>query len=391
MSNATYQGYDFVKFDRIASTTLAKHIKELEMAHMRQYPFPAQLQAGGKVLTNQGGRGFDWPVQFTIHDGRTSTGANVRDWKSKNLFTKAWLEYRGYEALDTISKAEVLANKDSESALVNLMDGFLDRIKQSLEIWLSRQYFNDGNTNTEWWHGLETLFANNGTINYSTGAQQAKTAADIVAYPAATYAGLSTELSAKGGSQIDGVWPQGMAEPARDYWSPVILFGDSSNLAVTNSELSTTHTWQAQCLEIIGFAVTHSMRFGGLDQRLSTILMDRTMFNELKNRVRGKEQVWRGMGQEDTSLLKLGFADTMVVDGCEITMDAGLPNNTAYGFNWRNCELRCQTAEMFDTESGVWYDPDVSAHKAVVSTLSNLRFTGVRNFVKIVKNVSQLT
>lgn len=81
----------------------------------------------------------------------------------------------------------------------------------------------------------------------------------------------------------------------------------------------------------------------------------------------------------------------MVVDGCEITMDAGLPNNTAYGFNWCNCELRCQTAEMFDIEQGVWYDPDVFIHKAVVSTLSNLRFTGVRNFVKIVKNVSQLT
>src|SRR3972149_2765704 len=159
MSNETYQGYDFVKFDRLATTTLAKHIRELEEAHMRQYAFPAQLQAGGRVLKTQGGRGFDWPVQFTIHDMRTSTGANAREWKSKNLFTRAWLPYRGYEATDTISKAEVLANSDSETAIVNLMGGFLDRIKQSLEIRLARQYFNDGAANTDWWHGLGTPFA----------------------------------------------------------------------------------------------------------------------------------------------------------------------------------------------------------------------------------------
>ncbi len=390
MSNS-FQGYDLVKFDRLATTTLADHIRVLEQEHLRNYAFPAQLQASGRVLKGLGGRGFDWVIQYKRHDLRASTGANVREWKPQNLYIKAQLPYRGYEATDSISRGEVLANRDSQAQIVNLMDGFLDRLTQSMEQNLARQYFNDGDTNTDYWHGFETFFGNNGTITSTTGAQRSKNAADIVAYPYATYAGLSTELSAQGGAQIDGIWPAGDSEPHRDFWTPLILFGDSTNAAVNNPSSPTTYTWQSQCLQILGYAITHSARLGGLDAQPTTVLMDRTMYNELKNQLRGKETIFVTRGNEDYSLVKLGFTNTLVVDGVECTADNSLPANTSYGFSYRNCELRCQTDDLFDTEGGVMYDRDVSAHKAVVSTISNLKFRSPRHFFKIVKNVSQLT
>lgn len=382
----TLPGYDYVTFDRLTNSTIADHLPGVEEAHLRNYPFPAQLAAGGRVIYNCAGRGFDWRVQFRRHTARSATGANIRTFQPVNLLKNAYLPWRGYEVTDSISKIEVLENRN-EQALVSLMDGFMDRLKNSLDQALARLYFQDGNTVTDGWHGLETLFGNNGTIDVTNaGATRTKNAADIAGYPSTTYAGLLTELGYYSGTQYDGIWPEGDCDPQRDFWSPLILFGDSTNAAYTQ----TTHDWANQCEELIGFAVTHTSRLGGIDSQPTTCLLDRSLFNGLKNKMRSKQTIFVSRAEKDVSLVALGFTNTIVVDGVECTYDSSLPVNTGYMYSYRNIELRCLEGQLLMPEP-MLYDMDTSSHKAVVATMSNLKFKSPRNFIKIVKNVSQLT
>lgn len=384
-----YIGYDYVLFDRLASTTIAEHMTEVEEAHLKNYAFPAQLAAGGRVVYNCSGRGFDWPVQYRRHAAKSTTGANVRTFQPVNLHKTAYLPWRGYEVTDSISRIEVLENR-GQQAIVNLLDGFMDRLKKSLDQELARQYFVNGTTYTTSWHGLETIFGNNGTVDVTqtapSTARRSKNAADIAGYPSATYAGLSTELANYSGNQYDGIWPEGDADPQLDFWSPLILFGDSTNAVFGGS----ADTWVGQADEIIGFAVTHTSRLGGVDAQPTTCLLDRSLFNGLKTRMRGKETIFVSRAEKDVSLVALGFTNTIVVDGVECTFDSSLPVNTGYMYSYRNIELRCLEGQLLMPE-GLEYDIDTQSHKAVVSTMANLKFASPRNFVKLVKNVAQLT
>jgi hypothetical protein len=52
-----------------------------------------------------------------------------------------------------------------------------------------------------------------------------------------------------------------------------------------------------------------------------------------------------------------------------------------YGINFNNIELRCMYDSIMKTE-GPEYDMDSQGYKAVVKTLSNLKFNSPRNSVK---------
>jgi len=379
-----YTGYDIVAFDRLAATTMADHIRKVTEAHLKKYVVPAQIVASGRATYNHGGRGFDWPVEYRRHNVSASTGANVRTYTPTNRWKQAYLPWRGYQTTDVISRAELNANR-GEAAIIKVLDGFMDKLKKSLDQALARQFFNDGNANVDYWHGFESMFGTNGTVTATTGAQRATNAADLVAYPYDTYAGLSTELGNYGGAVIDGIWPAGDTDPQYEFWSPLMPFGDSTNAEHT----SATDTWVGQCDEVLGFAITHAGKNGGPDAQPTTCIMDRSMFNGLKNKMRGKESLQVARTEKNVSLVVLGFANVIVVDGIECTAENSCPANVGYMYSYANMELRCQEDEMFGSD-GPEYDIDTQSHKAAVFTHSNLLFGTPRNFVKIFKANSQI-
>jgi len=386
----TYQGYNPVVVDRILTSTIPDHIRKLEDAHMRKYAFPAQLQAAGRVVMNCGGNGFDWPVRYKRRPTTHATGTEVRTYTATNLNKKAELAWRGYETRDIISALELDMNK-GEAAIVNLMDNFANSLKQDLDDNLARQYFADGTTNTRDWTGLETMFATSGTV--STAAtppstdSRAVNQGDIVGYPSGTYANIHTDLQYYGGSQYDGIWPAGDQDPQVDFWTPLVLFGDSSN---STAYSATTHDWFHQCEELIGYAVTNTGRLAGASGLPTTCLLDRGMYNELKNGMRSRQGIEISRGEGDFSLVRFGFKDVIVVDGVEVTFDNCLPVDTGYMYSYQNIELRSLRESLLVVE-GPLYDMDLQGHKCAVFTRSNLKFESPRNFFKIVKSYSQLS
>ena len=112
-----------------------------------------------------------WCARSRNHDVSGNTGETTRNFVRQNLYVDAALEYRGYQAVDSITEKELLENR-GEEAIVKLNDRIATSLRESMEQALGTEWYSDGyaSGNEETWIGLESMFGINGTINISTGA-----------------------------------------------------------------------------------------------------------------------------------------------------------------------------------------------------------------------------
>lgn len=370
-----YEGYSNSDWARTVATTLAEHVREVEDAWMRNFAFLAMIQSRGQVKYNCGGRGFDWPVRYRNGDVEGYTGTNPRNFAAKNRWKTAQLDYRGYHATDFINDRELQENK-GEAAIIKVSEGMIQRLEDDMMEALATEPFNDGNATgyTQLWHGMDSFFGLNGTVNISTGAQRSANAADKVGYPSDTYAGLSTILGNYGGDQESGVvWPAGVADAEYDFWSPLVVNYTSTAFS------GTADTWAAQGLEALRFAILHSQRNKTPKGGIGHVFLDRTLYGDSLNSLDSKEQI---NITSQTELRALGFGQSFMYDGVEVTWEAAIPSTVGYGVNFSNIQLRCMNSQLFESEGPEW-DIDSGGYKALIKTLSNLEFSSPRNYFKL--------
>ncbi len=382
-----YLGYSNTDWERSAATTLANHIRDVEQDWMRNYQLLALLESNDRISYDNAGRGFDWPLQYRIHNVEGNTGETARNFARRNLFKTAALPYRGYQATDAIYKKELLENR-GEAAIVKLWDGFTDRLEKSMKQGLATEPYVDGNAtgNETMWHGFESFLNATQTITITTnGTPAARTAnaADPVCYPNDSYASLSTVLGTFGGSQdANSVWPAGTADPEFDAWSPVIINALSSYF--------TGGTWVLNAQDAMRYLIIHSQRNSSILGQLTNIFLNRDGYRIAITAVATKEQIHVIPGAPN-ALRSLGFKNVFNFDGIEISWETGVPATDpaattrtmfGYGFNWQNVELMCMEDTIMKTEGPI-YDIDTQAYKGVVYTLSNLKFEEIRNVGKI--------
>lgn len=375
-----YQGYSNTDFARSIQTTLAQHIRDEEQAWMRSFAMGALLESQGRIIYNQSGRGFDWPVRYKGHSLEANNGTTTRNFAPVNLWKNAFLEYRGYQVTDSYTEKEFRENQ-AEEALIRLADNFISRMEESVKQRLAAEFFVDGNAtgNTDRWHGLESFFGGSQTVTAGTAGATGRSAnaADIALYPSDTYAGLSTILGNYGGSGDSALdWPQGQADPEFDFWSPVVLNYTSTHALFPSS----TNTWAGQADEVMRYGIITTQRNSMANGQLSNILLERNLYHNVLNLIDGKEQI-NVNRNEPNGLTALGFKNVVVFDGVEISWDVAVPATVGYGFNPANMELRCMYESIFVSE-GPFYDEHTQRYNAVVKSLSNLRCSSPRNFLK---------
>ena len=372
-----YKGFNPVAFSRTAATTLANHIREVEESMLRNYQMGALLEAGGRVNYNNSGEGFDWPVQYRLHKVEGNTGETQRNFARRNLWKTANLEFRGYQTTDSMYYREFRSNKGPEG-VVKVFDNFVERLETSLTQGLGGEYYVDGSAsgNEQSWHGLESMFVLNGTVNSTSGAQRSANAADIVGYPNDTYAGLSTVLSNYGGeNESSQYWPDGISDAEYDFWSPLVV-----NYTTTHADLpSTTQTWAGQGDEAMRYAIINAQRNTSKNGQITNILLSRDLYMGLLNIIDTKERIQISSEQ---SLRALGFKNVLNFDGIEVSWEAAIASGVGYGINYDNMELKSMDESLLRSE-GPEYDIHSQSFNAVVSTLSNLKFSSPRNFFKL--------
>ena len=372
-----YKGFNPVAFSRTAATTLANHIREVEESMLRNYQMGALLEAGGRVNYNNSGEGFDWPVQYRMHKVEGNTGETQRNFARRNLWKTANLEFHDYQTTDSMYYREFRSNKGPEG-VVKVFDNFVERLETSLTQGLGGEYYADGSAsgNEQSWHGLESMFVLNGTVNSTSGAQRSANAADIVGYPNDTYSGLSTVLGNYGGENESGqYWPDGIADAEYDFWSPLVV-----NYTTTHADLpSSTNTWAGQGDEAMRYAIINAQRNTSKNGQITNILLSRDLYMGLLNIIDTKERIQISSEQ---SLRALGFKNVLNFDGIEVSWEAAIASGVGYGVNYDNMELKSMDESLLRSE-GPEYDIHSQSFNAVVSTLSNLKFSSPRNFFKL--------
>lgn len=369
------KGYNDPTWDRVVQTTLAQHIEGLEDASLRNFQFGTLLSANNRVKMNESGNGLDWRVKYRNHDVEGNNGQTARTFDQKNLYKTAFLPWRGYQATDAIFNDELKMNKGKEG-LIKVFEGLGDRLKTSVEQAMGLEYYVDGaaSGNSLSWHGFETMFGINGTLNITSGAQRAANAADKVGYPTGTYAGLSTALGNEGGENQTGLyWPAGIADPEFDYWSPLVVNHTSTAFG------GSSPTFREQGQEAMRYGIINAQRNSSKNGQITNIFLGRGLYEDFLNLQDSKE---RTIITQENSLRAFGFKNVVNFDGLEVTWESGIGTDVGYGLNINCCELRCLDETLFKSE-GPSYDIDTQSHKVVVSTHSNLKFDSPRNFFKL--------
>ncbi len=371
----TYKGFSATDFARSATTTLAKHIRDVEEAMLRNYQLGALLEASGNVSYSNGGRGMDWPVQYRLHTIEGNTGETQRNFGRTNLWKTANLPYRGYQVTDSMFKKELKENRGAEG-VVKVFENMTKRLTTSMKQGLGTQYYVDGTTaaNSQGWHGLESMFGTNAqTYNISGGAAREANVADQAGVPVNTYAGLSTVPGTYGGDNESGEsWPNGIADSEFDFWAPLwINYG--------SSEFGGSSTFATNGDEVLRYGIIHCQRNASKSEQITNVILARDLYQDFLNLIDEKERI---AISSEHQLRALGFRNVVNFDGVEVSWEVGVPGGAGYGLNYDCIELKSMDDTLLVPE-GPEYDIHSQSYNAVVGTLSNLCFDSPRNFFKV--------
>lgn len=340
-------------------------------ACMRNLQMLALLKQQGNILYGQGGFGMFWKVKYKLHRIIGSNGERARQYNQVNQHKTAKLDYRGYEVNDTISRKELKQNR-GDSAIIKIFDDFEKNLITSMEQGLGPQFYGDGDlaSNPDSWHGLLSMVRHNGqTIQASNNTARSRNDADKVVAPAGTYAGLECGLGEYGGSQTETTvsWPEGTANTEYDFWSPLMLQWDGTGF--------TGSTNGAKLVDALQYGLIHAQRNTNKNGAISNFWTDRTSFFELKRHATSLQTIEVTTGGD---LYKLGFKNTIEVDGVTCSFENAIPAGYGFGLNMAEMELRCLDDDLFEIDGPEW-DMDLQLWKTAVQTNSNLVFRSPRN------------
>jgi hypothetical protein len=365
---------------RVIQTTIQNYLRETEQTTFRRFKVFAMLEGSGNVVMNSSGLNLNWQVRMRNQPVSGNNGETPRVFARQNLFQTATLPYRGYQVTDSIFRREMLENR-GQAALINVAGGMATRLEESMSEHLAKEIYIDGNRagNELRFHGLESIFAIDGTVNVVDGTKRAANADDPFGWPADNYAGLSTGLGAVAGSQLQGSWPNGVADPEYDYWSPIVVNYTSKYFKGKNSAGADSFTWDDQCVQAVREGIQQAKRNDTKESQIDMVVLDRKLYIAYMNKLDAKE---RALISSNTGLKQYGFKDSFLQDGCDITTEYSVPLNCGYGLSIANMELYCMEGNLLTSE-GPFYNEDTQAYRYVVSVLGNIKLKSPRNFFKL--------
>jgi hypothetical protein len=364
---------------RSIGTTIINYLREEELTTFRKFKVFTALEASGNVVMNQGGRGLQWEVRYRNQPVTGNNGETPRVFARQNLWVNAELPYRGYQVTDSIYKKEMLENR-GQQALINVAGNMATRLKESMEQHLAKEVWIDGGKagNELRFHGIESMMAIDGTINFNDGSKRAANAEDMFGWPADIYANVNTGLGAVAGSQLEGVWPNGVCDPEYDFYSPIVVNYTSTSFN-KGGPGGTADDWANNCVVATREGIHQAKRNDTRESQIDMVILDRKMFIEYLNKLDSKE---RAIVTRTNGLKSYGFNDVFEQDGVEISTEYAVPTGCGYGLSIQNMELRCMEGSLMTAE-GPFYNEDLQSYRYVVSVLANLKFRSPRNFFKL--------
>jgi hypothetical protein len=361
---------------RVLATTLRDYRPGAEETLVRNIHFMSMLKERGRIVTNVSGDEYDWAAEFQRADVNQNAGDTALTYDPVQRYIRAHLDVRGYAATDSMSKREYLKNR-GKAALIKYFEQMGKKLFQDVERKVATALYADGNATgyTEGFHGLQSFLGYDGTktVIVTTGEARSKNNADYFYWADDSFAGIDTDLGAYGGSAAG--WPlEGDWNDTADFWTPAIVWALSPAFA------GTAQTWAAQCLDVCTFMATALNKDSSKGGKADMGLLTNKMYAELKVKLRSKENIYV---ETNNTLKKLGFGDTVSIDGIEYMGDFGVPVNNGFVLNTNHLTVRSYQPNLIETE-GPDYHKQTRAYRTAADVLGNMHPDSPKYFGRIV-------
>jgi hypothetical protein len=363
-------------FDRLVQQAIPKFVKGATDLAARSYPLFGMLKSKGRVKGGFAGTEIQWRVTYKrgkafFQGVEAAAPEAVR--VTRQLTAK--LDVTRMTVAEAISKYEELANSGQKEKLIDVVEdvtkGAMRDINDRLAAALhgDSQSSDDPNTIV----GLGDISRNNGTLNIASGAQRSANAADLFGSPTGTYAGLNCVLGTYGAGEWlaqttrETVWPFGQGEPQYEFWSQPILNYNSTALGSPTG-------WRNigdEAIRMLRDAVTQVTPSEGGEADL--LLLPVMMYSDLKSKLATKERI---LIEAAPTLRSLGFKDSVMIDGCEITKELNMPRGVGRLLNVSNMTLHHMTSDLFTADK----EKRDLIHKLLVWGFVQVQFNSPRYF-----------
>jgi len=336
----------------VINTTKPAYMKGASDLTIRRRLFLSMLKKKGRITYNNSGYEFRWQVEFSQPAMSQHGDGSFLDFSNHDAFRQLVLPWSGYVVSDSITMKQKAMNQ-GEEALINLFKTKQGRLTKKMQTGLASEIYKGGGTSgrENSIYGLETCLTERTTPG----------AADRIAEPSVTYAGLSTALANQGGSwsanlttspnaTLANDWPDGQGDVEYDYLAPKLINWSSTGWGTGATD------WETNCWRVIGQGITWLSLQGGDEGMPEICVMASNLFQGYKNH----EEAVRRINVPHKTANDLGFEGNVLnQDGCAISADYDCPANTAYFINTSAVEIASLMPELFWMEG-----PTVDARSA---------------------------
>lgn len=358
------------EWSEVVATTISQFNKGAVDLTIREHPVFATLQQKGRFKFGDSGLSLTWQNKFGEPDVETYSGGAI-GYAPTDKHRRLEIDWRGYKMSDLMTEKETLMNRGPQ-ALIRRYSETFDDMKNTMRRRLATELYNDGATNSDRFHGIETFCTAGGSI----------VAGDKIARATGSYAGhscvpgtiagsWSTALTTKPSTELATDWPEGVGDPEYEWHTPLLVNWSSTAWGTGST------AWIDNCERAMRYANLYMTKGGGKEHRIDMFLMTIAMYNDFMNRA----STLRKIDVPAKRLMEMGFEGFML-DGVELTKEYGVPANTCYALNHEKLELRCMYDQLWITKGPEW-DMYQAAWLFLLLTWGNWRFMSPQFFGKL--------
>lgn len=344
-------------WSRVVNTTTRKFIRQVEVNILKNRKILALLKDRGRITFGHSGTKMDWKVEYNrnVLSGYTDGDPLVFD--KKDRWKTAELGWRGYSMTDAMSKMEREQNKGNE-AIIKVYSTIATNLAKDIEELFGDEVYNNGYLaiNEKRFHGIESVFGEGATFDVANKILQSDQ----------SYASLSTKLGTYGGAW-NGSWPDGLGDYRYDFWSPIIV-----NYGSTGFTPATNNDWVHSGHAAIRYLIMKTARSKSATGQLDVILLENELYRLFLEQLDTKERIVIDRNAARSGLVKLGFADTVNIDGTDVSWEYSIPTGVGYGFNMMAMEL-CSLQEQLFEPDGPDYDIANRTWRFAIDCLGNFK------------------
>lgn len=351
--------------------TATKFLKGAVDATIRGRFWLSYMREHGRIkIGDSGGVSTTWNVMARQPEVRQNGDAGQQVFAEHDAYEQATIDVRGYVATDRLTLKKKLMNA-APLQIVDLYGTKLENLIKSVTDQFGAELYVDGNAtgNSNRLLGLQSFTGNTTTV-----------AADIVADPSDTYAGLSTALGNLGGSWSTNLstspnaneatdWPEGSGSTEYDYFSPKLINYSSTGWGTGGT------TWRDNCSLVLRRSRLWTQSTSGFDSAPMLHLLSPSLYAGFEDYMEAKFRVV----VPHKASQDLGFEDGLNFSGAIVKQDYDCPADKGFGVNVNEMLLFSIHDDMFYSYGPEW-DTKSLSYLYLVGFFGNLRFSSPKYF-----------